>query len=266
MTSFDSLPDLESYYAKGSNVGWKHIDRNEFPHTLHDLNGNPIAFGVAITTTIPRPALLSRRVLVGDLIPSSSWGSSLANLLTPKSWNELRQTVINRNQGVCEYCGDHVGKSLEVHEDWRYEMPTEVAEPGSEAFGRQTLAGFVGVCKACHACFHLGLANVKGHLAETLHRLTQINGWSDDQTDRYVSDVYERHEHLSTVNWYLDLRYAASLVSGVIVSSSWVRQEEDPRVLMRDNQRGYGLSIAVITGCPWRYPKEEAWTTLAVPD
>lgn len=251
MSSYHTQPDLNGLFPKGSLVGWSYIDREEMDHEMYDLTGESIVFGDALAKNTPAPALFTNRVLAGDLIPQTSWGSSLANLLTLKQWNELRYPVIARNNGVCEFCGKRVGKSLEVHEDWRYHLPVGQAPQGQEIFGRQELVGLMGVCKDCHACFHLGLANVRGHLDKTLHRLRQINGWSAEQSSQYVEQVYQRHERLNEFHWYQDCRLIAPDVESLVVKSSWTPMPETPQILTKESQ--YGTNIALIAGCSWQF-------------
>lgn len=256
MSHYRTLPDLKTKYVKGQLVGWGYIDRNEINHSLHALNGRPLSFGKSLPKDVPLPSLFNARTLVGDLIPQTSWGSSLANLLTRNQWNALRYPVIERNQGVCEYCGKHVGKSLEVHENWRYHVPegqTPVAQD-QYLFGRQELIGLLGVCKSCHACFHLGLANVRGHLDKTLLRLRQINGWNQRQCEEYLSELYERHHQLNAFYWYLDCSFVAPMVETLVVQSTWTRTQENPNILTKDSQ--YGTNVALIAGCAWRLNHE----------
>src|SRR3546814_20052945 len=52
------------------------------------------------------------------LIPETSWCSSLANMLSTRSWKLLRDVVIAR-VGGCEDCGS--GANTECHELWSYD-------------------------------------------------------------------------------------------------------------------------------------------------
>ena len=40
-----------------------------------------------------------------DLIPSTSWYSSLANSLTRESWTKIRKVVVNNCANKCQVCG-----------------------------------------------------------------------------------------------------------------------------------------------------------------
>lgn len=260
------LLSLSRIFSKGKLTGWAHIDPSVFKHTMYTLNGEKIAFGQSTEGLERLPRLLNDKILVGDLIPSTSWGSSLANLLTPKAWNALRMPVIERNNGVCQFCGDYVGKSLEIHEVWRYTEPPSQDYLDSLGerevyFGTQRLTGFVGVCKSCHACFHLGLANVQGRLEQVMYRLSMINGWTSDEANEYLNTVMSRHEWLSEIYWAIDLSWLKDQVGeGLLVSSTWKRMEDGSPVLLRDSS--YGQSVSVITGCPWRRTTEKEWSYL----
>src|SRR3546814_7437594 len=63
------------------------------------------------------------------LIPETSWCSSLANMLSTRSWKLLRDVVIAR-VGGCEDCGSRA--NTECHELWSYDEDLAV----------QKLAGF----------------------------------------------------------------------------------------------------------------------------
>src|SRR3546814_17266667 len=66
---------------------------------------------------------------VVDLIPETSWCSSLANMLSTRSWKLLRDVVIAR-VGGCEDCGSRA--NTECHELWSYDEDLAVQKRSEE--------------------------------------------------------------------------------------------------------------------------------------
>lgn len=256
------LATLEKLFKKGPVVGWDKLDRATLPSTIHDLDGNVIPWGSPLRSKMRLPVIFRNAILCGDLIPATAWGSSLANMLTKSCWDQLRMPVIERNSGVCEYCGMLVGRSLEIHEIWEYSNLASTEElgrvpEGQIYFGRQKLRGFVGVCSDCHMCFHLGLAKVKNKLGDALHRLAVLNGWTAEYVDSYYSTIGERWNRLSDHHWIQDVGLVAKSLPGLIVSRSWKRDGISPHLLFK--QSDYGPNLACIANCNWRLTNESEW-------
>lgn len=135
-----------------------------------------------------------------DLIPSTNWGGSLANLLTPSSWDSIREGVLNWTGGNCVICGFNGGKSsVDCHEIWQYYLPIQ----GDT--GVQRLRGIIPVCRLCHSMFHLGKANVDGHLDKVLGRLGWANRWTKREVDHYCRYVDRKHGSRNRWRWNLDV-------------------------------------------------------------
>jgi len=260
------LEPIENMFRKGPLVGWDRLNRGALPRQIFDLDGQEIVFGSALRKGMRPPVLFTAGVLSGDLIPATSWGSSLANLLTKSNWDALRKPVIERNSGVCEYCGRYVGGALEVHEVWNYSDLASRDELNSLAddmlyFGKQSLIGLKGVCRDCHNCFHFGLADMKGYGNAVRERLSLINGWPLEEVEGYLSLLFERHEILSRHHWYLDLSMVSAMIEGLKVQRSWKRDKTSPHILTRTND--YGDSITLIVNCKWQFFGDKEWSYFA---
>ncbi|AXK44078.1 hypothetical protein [Erythrobacter aureus] len=129
---------------------------------------------------------------VVDLIPSTSWFASLANLLTPAAWGVLRDECIAA-AGGCEDCGTE--KNLECHEIWAYD----------EDKGVQTLESLRSVCGYCHEGYHLGLANVRNRYCTAFNRLCTINRIEDHERSDYDALIFEKYLRRSDTEWVLNL-------------------------------------------------------------
>ena len=136
----------------------------------------------------------------GDLIPSTSWGASLANMLTSGAWEILRKEAKIRAGGCCELCGakESSKSSLEAHEMWNYQIL-------DREFGRQKLEGIIAVCKTCHLCFHLGFVSVRGFESWVHPRIKKLNQWSEEEFAVYCRHIFKRWERHSQFEWILDL-------------------------------------------------------------
>jgi hypothetical protein len=141
---------------------------------------------------LPRMARASIVPDVVDLIPSSSWCASLANMLVPSSWRMLRE-VTHLRAGGCQDCGSR--DRIECHESWSYD----------ESAGVQTLRGLVALCSACHETRHLGFASVRGRYAFALSRLVAINRIERHEVAGYEALIFQRFERRSRMDWSLDL-------------------------------------------------------------
>lgn len=179
MSSAEAQAQARAGGASAGRYGWWVERRDPFPFDqLDDL--------------LPR---MARRVLVPqvvDLIPSSSWFASLANMLVASSWSSLRDPVI-RGHGGCEECG--VRSGLEGHETWSYD----------DVLGRQTLIGIRSLCFQCHETQHLGRANVNGRFERVFDRLCRMNRLEAWERPSFHDEIVKRWETRSKREWDLDL-------------------------------------------------------------
>lgn len=184
-----SFPALDQL-AKSSARPWAKLPKS-FGDRFTCSDGSVIIRGQDYEVGPHLPNVLHpNKLVIGDLIPRTSWGASLANLLSKTSWDKLRHPLIDQCGRACQLCGDGTLRSYDVHEIWSYQMPTpqeikQAYAQGSLAFGVQTLEGLMMLCPKCHACFHLGLANAKGRLGTVLSRLKVLNNWTGQQLGLY---------------------------------------------------------------------------------
>lgn len=150
----------------------------------------------ALDEHLPRYARRTVVPEVVDLIPSSSWNASLANMLLPKAWATIR-TVANALAEGCVDCG--ASDRLECHEDWSYD----------ERAGVQTLRGLLSLCGRCHETRHLGFARVRGRYDKALSRLGMLNRLGKGELSAFADETFERFERRSRRLWKLDLSFLA---------------------------------------------------------
>lgn len=140
-----------------------------------------------------------------ETIPSSSWASSLQNLLAPEVWARFDRLAIEIAGGVCQLCGSGRGHQ-ECHEVWTYHSPARSYEPGI-----QRLEGLMCLCQECHEMFHPGLATARGHRNEIIQRLCLLNAWNEQEYRRYAEWGNALAKARSAIEWELDLTPFASL-------------------------------------------------------
>lgn len=243
---WQSLPDIFGdvfYYARArkdvviSEMSKYGVDKRFVKR------GDP--FVLEMDKYLPRILTKTTTPFVGDLIPSSSWGSSLANLMSDKQWAYLRDLVITANSGYCQFCGS--GHSIEAHEYWQYHEPVN-----KDHFGVQKLVNIMPLCKKCHFTQHLGFASQINKLDETLFRLSYINRLTKAEMSSYVKFISERYERRSKVNWLLDLTCISSL-KVLEVNGSWVISSEDKNIL--EGKKG---QYTAICGIDWQLSKNRS--------
>ncbi|KUY63384.1 hypothetical protein WI25_28690 [Burkholderia cepacia] len=241
---------------------WEDVDPL-FGDVVFTLDGRPVFRAEYPADDERLPAVIDNdQTVTGDLIPESSFGASLYNLLTDRSWDALRLPLIEANHHVCQLCGIQ-RHSLDVHEIWDYEFPPDeeierVERLGEVLFGTQRLAGLMSVCDECHLCFHLGFANSRGRLDEALDRLRRLNFWDPEDVEAYWQEVGDRWEKASRIYWMLDFGGLSHPDGGLVVQPSWRIHPADPKVLTRRN-RLHNENLTILLNIPWRFSFEKQW-------
>lgn len=177
-SEFD-VRDLRKAGALGGKLGWS-IARD----SRADLE--------LLDSVLPWYARRALTPVVVDLIPSTAWHASLANILTPASWKKLRDAVVTQ-AGGCEICGDW--NRLECHELWGYDEMTGIAR----------LKRFVSLCPDDHEIQHLGLARLRGRFPQAWERLVKINRLDQAEAKRYSDLMQDRYILRSKRTWRLDV-------------------------------------------------------------
>jgi hypothetical protein len=182
--------------------------------------GAPIDFEV-LDKLLPFAARRTITPILGDLIPGSSWGSNLHNLLTRRTWDELRRRTFLKTGFRCETCG--TDRNLECHELWEYHEPLP-EYMARHACGVQRLIRLMALCDDCHETHHLGLAEQRGRGPIAFGRIGAYNRWTAAHLDQYRDFLITRYERRCQCFWAIDISCAASIP--LIVSKKW-RLEDD---------------------------------------
>src|ERR1019366_969415 len=173
----------------------------------------------ALNDCLPFVAQQTIVPILGYLIPQTSWGSSLANLLTKGCWDKLRERTFGLTGFRCEICGSN--RNLECHELWEYHEP--LPDGAKHACGVQRLIRLIGLCSACHETHHLGLAQMRGRFEFVRERVTAYNRWSEKEFDQYFEFLIDRYERRSNCAWVLDVSSVADTL--LVIQGKWKLQE-----------------------------------------
>ncbi len=150
----------------------------------------------------PFVPLIARRnfvPLMAEMIPESSFGASLTNLLTEPAWKEIRQQSYRAAGHVCQCCGESSGP-LECHEVWSFED-----EPRPDGWSQQSLRHLLALCRECHELFHPGLANIRGRSDAVIERIKAVNEWSSREQSIAAHHSNQAYVERSRSRWSLDL-------------------------------------------------------------
>lgn len=255
-------PSLESLFHANKLSSWKNIPES-FGNEFIALDGHTtFTRGKGVRSKYRLPALLDdRQCVLGDLIPQTSWGSSLANLLTKASWDRIRHPILDDVSRVCSVCGiQHT--TLDIHERWSYHFPVEDMKrldslsENEIVFGIQRLDGFHPVCRSCHRCFHLGLARVRGELDEVRTIMEAVNQWSEWEMDDYIDTIGDRCGYAEQIYWGLDLSYVSD--QKLEVRAPW--HFGDPGQQFLTSESSMGQNLTIILNAEWSFarPKPDA--------
>lgn len=254
-----SVPDLDGGYSIPSGRIYLPISESAVPDAVAAgavvgrrggvyVDLPPGTWSPAIEPMLPFVARRTIRPILPDLIPSSTWGSNLNNLLSKSSWDALRQRTMTARGNLCQICGERQG-AIECHEIWAYSLPPFNAPDGS--IGVQRLIGLAALCKACHAMFHYGLANIQGRLEPVKSRLLAVNQWTESDFWAHHEDMGTRYKKRAEVRWALDVSLIAGLTRLVIQGGKGGWAMGDQGELTSAIRQGGQLGWTVLIGSPY---------------
>jgi len=131
-----------------------------------------------------------------ELIPSSSWGSNLRNVLKPKMWDEIRKKVYKSNNMRCAIC-QRSGK-LQAHEIWKFDDKKRI----------QKLVDIIPLCFLCHMVKHIGFASLTGDNYTndlTIKHFMTVNKVDRLEFQKHLKSAIKNFEDRSRFEWQLEL-------------------------------------------------------------
>jgi hypothetical protein len=137
--------------------------------------------------------------LAVEIIPTSLHGQNPRTHFGRQWWDATRKAAYAAAGYRCEICGGRGTRHpVELHERYSYD---EHARPPV-----QHVTGLIVLCPDCHAVKHLYRTSAVARerkdpaiLEDALRHLREVNAWTEQQLDRYLTQVrrtYERREAL----------------------------------------------------------------------
>lgn len=150
-------------------------------------------------TNRPRGTLRIERIkapLRLDLIPKTSFGRNVRDVLSPQAWRRLSGQVAQQAGHTCEICGGRGARHpVECHEVFSYSYATLV----------QRLDRLVALCPACHAAKHFGRTFAVGDPEAAIRHIEAVNRWTYDRVVRHIEASLRLWEYRSAITWDIDL-------------------------------------------------------------
>lgn len=133
-----------------------------------------------------------------ELVPATSWGANLRDVLPRTEWDRLRRQVYAASGRRCAVCG--AGGRLHAHELWDYDDARHI----------QRLRGLVALCTRCHHVKHLGHARVlaeRGELdyEDVVAHFLRVNGCDRATFERHRAAAFARFAERSRYEWQIEL-------------------------------------------------------------
>lgn len=155
---------------------------------------------------------MEQRLLTIELVPQTCWFSNVRSEVSADDWDRLRKAIYEEAGDRCQVCGGRGPKwPVECHELWHYDDKRRL----------QTLRGLTALCPACHEVKHIGLANVRGRGQIAARHLAKVNGWTQQEADRYIAEQFSVWQERSRFQWKLDLSWLEQF--GITIQTKPVR-------------------------------------------
>ena len=133
-----------------------------------------------------------------ELVPSTVWYSSLANLLPKEVWKGVRKEIIEKNGYLCQICGEKEG-IMNLHEVWEYHDEKHI----------QKLEGFILLCKMCHHVKHIGLARILANQGKldydnVIEHFCRVNKSTKREFEKHRAKAFNIFRKRSNYQWEQD--------------------------------------------------------------
>jgi hypothetical protein len=123
-----------------------------------------------------------------ELLPETSWGKNLRDVLSPYKWQKLSKQIQENADYKCEICLRKKGEGitrLNCHEVWDYNQETKL----------QKLIQLHSLCFECHCVKHMGYSRSQDWIdtnSITQHFL-KVNGVTIEE--------FKKHDHEAALAW-----------------------------------------------------------------
>ena len=193
---------------KGYKPGWLYFRCKDagLLDAYEHLRAEGLVGSSVATSLAPQEATARRQDLTIELVPATCWFSNVRSEVSEEDWKKLKRITFQKAKDRCEVCGGRGPKwPVECHEIWHYNDEEHV----------QTLTGLIALCPACHEVKHLGFANVSGRGDIAAQHLARVNGWTMEETEKYIDEQFNIWTWRSKHEWQLDISWLDQFGIGV---------------------------------------------------
>lgn len=133
-----------------------------------------------------------------ELVPRTTWFTSLFSLLPSDIWKQIREEHIQKPGAKCEICNSTKGP-FQLHEKWEYNDENHV----------QKLVGLQLLCRKCHLIKHIGLAEIKAsedeiNYDELVEHFCRVSRCSKQDFEKHQEEAFRIWEIRSSYEWKQD--------------------------------------------------------------
>lgn len=134
-----------------------------------------------------------------ELLPETSWGKNLRDVITPYKWQKLSQQIQKESDFTCEICHRKKGEvitRLNCHEVWEYTLKGN----------KQKLIKLQALCFECHCVKHMGYTRSQNWIDEEsiIKHFLKINGVSKEMYLKHFLEASELYRERSKIEWVID--------------------------------------------------------------
>lgn len=125
------------------------------------------------------------------MLPSGGWFRGLWRT-RPDLWRQVRDKAFRQHGRECAHC---TRPAVDCHEVWRF----------TTSSGVQTLVDVIPVCKACHECWHMGLAGMRKRTQAVIAHWKTVTGENERKAQEALGKAWQKHALLDAFKWKLDM-------------------------------------------------------------
>ena len=219
--SFLEVPYAEKGEASALGALWDSVYRKWYVPLNLDSSSFTKWYGTTPDFNLYRSSLHNPRLFI-DLVPRTSWAHNLSQQLPKGDWDNIRHSVYQVANNVCEICGCVGPKGrVDAHERWSYNETTQI----------QNLENISALCPNCHMSTHMGFAKIqkKEHIA--MAHLAWINLWTEEECFNHASKAFAVWAKRSQHSWKTDVT--------LLCDKGYVLSPKVLNILIKENDRWF---------------------------
>lgn len=182
--------------------------------------------------------------LIIELLPETSWGKNLRDVITPYKWQKLSQQIQKESDFTCEICNRRKGEvitRLNCHEVWEYNQ--------NDKGNTQKLIKLQTLCFECHCVKHMGFTRSQNWIDEDniIQHFLKTNNVSKEMYEKHFVEASKLYRERSKIEWEIDFGEWKYLLEEKVTHSKRERYGEILNFL-KDNPHVTNKQIQEKTG------------------